>query len=178
MPKNTYIELAKTTLTTTASSVTFSSISGSYTDLVLVVVSATTHTLATFPYIRFNSDSGSNYSYTEVSGSGSVTLSAKDTNQTIGWLSPQYGSISTTVGDNVCITNIMNYSNSTTYKTYLNRANRANSALDYQGVEAVVGLWRNTNAITSILVGNRRGGVDYNFASGSTFTLYGIHGVA
>jgi hypothetical protein len=68
----------------------------------------------------------------------------------------------------------MDYSNSTTYKTWLSRANRASSALDYQGTDAVVGLWRSTAAITSITVKNRRGGVDYNFASGSNFKLYGI----
>jgi hypothetical protein len=72
------------------------------------------------------------------------------------------------------IFHIQNYSNSTTYKTWLSRANRASSALDYQGTDAVVGLWRSTAAITSITVKNRRGGVDYNFASGSNFKLYGI----
>jgi hypothetical protein len=170
----TYEPIATTTLGSAASSVTFSSISGAYTDLVLVMSAATTHTDATFPYMRFNGDSGSNYSYTEMNGDGTNATSARGSNQTIGWTSPQIGSISTTLGDNTTISNIINYSNSTTYKTYLSRANRASSALDYEGVEAVVGLWRNTAAITSILIGNRRLGVDYNFASGSTFTLYGI----
>jgi hypothetical protein len=124
--------------------------------------------------MRFNGDSGSNYSYTEMNGTGSSALSARDTNQTIAWTSPQMGSISNTVGDNTTIVNIMNYSNSTINKTYLSRANRAGSTLDYQGVEAAVGLWRNTAAITSVLIGNRRSGVDYNFSVGSTFSLYGI----
>lgn len=177
MATNTYVALATQTLTSTAASVTFSSISGAYTDLALEMQPATTHTSATFPYVRFNGDSGSNYSYTELNGNGTNATSARDTNQTIGWTSPQMGSISNTLGDNTSIVNIMNYNNSTTNKTYLSRANRAGSTLDYQGVEAVVGLWRNTAAITSVLVGNRRGGVDYNFSIGSTFTLYGIKAV-
>ena len=60
---------------------------------------------------------------------------------------------------------IMNYSNTTTYKTALSRSNNANT-----GTDAIVGLWRSTAAINSIVVlisGNQ-------FATGSTFTLYGI----
>jgi hypothetical protein len=171
---STYTPIYSTTLSATTASVTFSNIPTTYTDLVIVMSPATTHTLATFPYMRFNSDSGSNYSYTEVNGNGTSATSFRDVNQTIGWTSPQMASISNTLGDNTTIANIMNYSNATTYKTYLSRANRAGSTLDYQGVETAVGLWRNTAAITSVLIGNRRGGVDYNFAVGSTFTLYGI----
>jgi hypothetical protein len=174
MATNTYVALDETTLGTAVPSITFSSIPQGYTDLVVVMSPATTHTLATFTYMRFNGDSGSNYSYTEVNGNGTSATSFRDTNQTIGWTSPQMASISNTLGDNTTIVNVMNYSNSTTNKTYLSRANRAGSTLDYQGVEAAVGLWRNTAAITSILIGNRRGGVDYNFSVGSTFSLYGI----
>jgi hypothetical protein len=174
MATNTYVALDKVTVGTATPSITFSSIPQGYTDLVVVMSPATTHTLATFPYMRFNSDSGSNYSYTEVNGNGTSATSFRDVNQTIGWTSPQMASISNTLGDNTTIANIMNYSNATTYKTYLSRANRAGSTLDYQGVEAAVGLWRSTAAITSVLIGNRRGGVDYNFAVGSTFSLYGI----
>jgi hypothetical protein len=174
MATNTYVALDKVTVGTATPSITFTSIPQGYTDLVVVMSPATTHTLATFPYVRFNGDSGSNYSYTEVNGNGTSATSARDTNQTIGWTSPQMASISNTLGDNTTIVNIMNYSNSTTNKTYLSRANRAGSTLDYQGVEAAVGLWRNTAAITSVLIGNRRGGVDYNFSVGSTFSLYGI----
>jgi hypothetical protein len=170
----TYEPISTNTLGTATATVTFSSIPQTYTDLVLVISSATTHTSATFPYMRFNSDSGTNYSYTELTGTGSVTGSTRGTNQSLAWLAPEYGSISTTVGENTSIANIMNYSNATTYKTFLNRIGRASSALDYQGVETTVGLWRNTASITSILIANRRSGVDYNFAAGSTFTLYGI----
>jgi hypothetical protein len=169
----TYEPISTTTLSSAAASVTFSSISGSYTDLVLVMVAATTHSSATFPYLRFNSDSATNYSVTELYGTGSAAGSARDSSTSRGWIGFDI-SISTTVGNNVSTINVMNYSNTTTNKTWLARSNRADSALDYQGTNAIVGLYRSTSAITSIELRNSRGGTDYNFASGSTFTLYGI----
>ena len=63
------------------------------------------------------------------------------------------------------ICQIQNYSNATTYKTNISRAN---SASDY--TQAIVGLWRNTAAITSITILTSSG----TFNTGSTFTLYGI----
>jgi hypothetical protein len=59
----------------------------------------------------------------------------------------------------------MNYSNATTYKTALARTSEDGVAAAY------VGLWRSTSAITSITIDK---GSSDNFASGSTFTLYGI----
>ena len=69
--------------------------------------------------------------------------------------------------DTLTIINFPDYSNSNTYKPILSRSNKPN-----YHVEQKVGLWRNTNAITSITVFST--GSNPNFASGSTFTLYGI----
>ncbi len=60
--------------------------------------------------------------------------------------------------------NVMNYSNTTTYKTILSRSSDLYT-------EASVNLWRNTAAITSIIIGAQGA---YTFSAGSTFTLYGI----
>ena len=158
----TYEPLATNTLSSTASSVTFSSISGSYTDLILVasVGSASAEDLR----LRFNSDTGSNYSTTMLYGTGSAAGSARrssDSSITAGFY---WGGLSSTL--NALIIHIMNYSNATTYKTVLTRANNA-----AQEVDAFVGLWRSTSAITSVtLLPNNSA----SFASGSTFTLYGV----
>lgn len=170
---STYTPIATTTLGSAAASYTFSSIPSTYTDLVLVMVAATTHTSSTFPYIQFNSDTGTNYSATELYGNGTSAASARDSNTAKGWIGFDV-SLSTTVGESVSNVNVMNYANSTTYKTWLARTNRASSALDYYGTDAIAGLWRSTSAITSLTIKNSRGGTDYNFATGSTFTLYGI----
>jgi hypothetical protein len=159
---STYTPIATTTLGSSQSTVTFNSFSG-YTDLVLVTTAKTTSG-SNDAVIRFNSDSGSNYSSTFLSGTGSSAVSARATNATYAFLD-SYGWV-TSSDFNVSVTQIMNYSNSTTFKTVLARGNNAAA-----GVDAIVSLWRSTSAITSItilLAGS------LSFATGSTFTLYGI----
>lgn len=164
---STYEPIATTTTTTASPAITFSSISGTYTDLVLVISIRANSTPTSFGTgIRFNSDTGSNYSRTVLYGwSGSSAVSFRETNQTRIFQSAG----STTANQfNVIRYNIMNYSNSTTYKTVINRND------DVSDVTSVTaGLWRNTNAITSITItpydDNATG-----FATGCTFTLYGI----
>jgi hypothetical protein len=158
---STYEKIATNTLGSAASSVTFSSL-GSYTDIVIVSVPSITSGSAGVR-IRFNSDSGSNYSQTEIYGDGTSAASARNTNQTSGKLTDAI-SPSTNFNFNLLV-NVMNYSNATTYKTFLARGNIASG-----GTEAVVGLWRNTAAITSLELLPTAS----TFATGSTFTLYGI----
>jgi hypothetical protein len=122
---STYTPIATTTLGSAASSVTFSSIAGTYTDLRIVY--STVSSADAGNYLRFNSDSGSNYSNTTLFGNGSSAGSNRNTSST-----GMYGAFNSTV--------------------------------------AVVGLWRNTAAITQVVVFCDGA----NFASGSTFTLYGI----
>ena len=162
MPQ-TYTPIATTTLSSAAATVTFSSIAGTYTDLILIcqtsVASGTVQN-----QIQFNSDTGTNYSATILSGNGSVVLSTR--NSSVSQITLGYDDYNTTAIGQMSIVNIQNYSNTTTYKTTIQRGSNANT-----GVSATVGLWRSTSAITSILVKNS-GGV--NFVIGSTFTLYGI----
>jgi peptide methionine sulfoxide reductase MsrA len=153
---STYEPIATTTLGSTATSVTFSSITGSYTDLVLIFGGkGSTGGNVTF---QFNSDTGSNYSSTIIYGDGSSAGSVRGSNQS----SMNIGSTGTDITTNTF--SLMNYSNATTYKTVLGRYSRADE------VGAKVGLWRSTSAITNLVVAVSGG----NFSIGSTFTLYGI----
>lgn len=158
----TYDCIATTTLSSTASTVTFSSISGSFTDLVLIFSGTTTTGVES--RLRFNADSGTNYSSTYLAGTGSAAVSGRYTNGNEMFITT-YGTPSTDQGN--CIIHIQNYSNATTYKTVIVRGNRVTSGF---GPEATVGLWRSTSAITEIQL--RAGSTTW--ASGSTFTLYGI----
>jgi len=157
---STYTPIATTTLSSNQSSVTFNSFSG-YTDLILITnpKSATGNQSI---YIQFNSDTGTNYSRTVMYGDGSSASSSRDSSY--NYIRMGYNTGAQTAN----ITQIQNYSNSTTYKSTISRSNTYAGSAGY--VYASVGLWRNTAAITSILVGVDTG----NFESGSTFTLYGI----
>ena len=158
---STYSTIATYTLTSKQASVTFSSIPSTYTDLVLVMM--VDDNTSGYDWVRFNGDSGNNYSRTMVSGNGTSASSGRTTNSS-GY---DIGTGDTPPTFPLFIMNIMNYANTTTYKTFLSRFNRVS-----EGVQATVGLWRNTAAITSISINTPIGGADLNI--GSTFTLYGI----
>jgi hypothetical protein len=161
MPK-TYEPIATTTLSTATASVTFSTIPGTYTDLVLVA-SITGVSVATDPWIRINSDTGSNYSWTWLAGNGSTAYSERGSNN-----SKLYYSAISTIQNNVqnVIWNFNNYSNTTTYKTVLWRESDAGTE-----TAATVGLWRSTSAITAIEISLDS---SRTYSTGSMFTLYGI----
>jgi hypothetical protein len=163
MATSTYTPLYTNTLTSTASSVSITIPSG-YTDLVLVANGYIT-TSAQGIRIQFNGDTNSNYSNTVLAGTGSIAESARDANATSARLTYDAGWGTTTSDYAQINVSIMNYANTTTNKTFLSRASRANS-----GVDAIVGLWRGTSAITSIVVFPAAN----SFAIGSTFSLYGI----
>jgi len=159
---STYTPIATTTLGSATNLVSFTSISGSYTDLIFVFT-GTNATSSNGMRVRVNGDTGSNYSFTQLYGNGSSAASARGTSETSSSIFVEVGASQSTG-----IAHFQNYSNSTTYKTILSRGSAANTTAD-----ASVGLWRNTAAITSMEF-RLTGGATSNFATGSTFTLYGI----
>jgi hypothetical protein len=161
----TYTPIATQTLGSAASSVTFSSIPSTYTDLVLVTNSGCA-TVGTSIFFQVNGDTGSNYSTTYLYGNGTAVGSGRRTSQTTGAIA--FFAAMNTGFEHNSITSFLNYSNTTTFKTTISRGNRA-SANDFPAAETTVNLWRNTSAITSIVVS-----AGANFIVGSTFTLYGI----
>jgi hypothetical protein len=155
---STYTPIASVTLSSAQSSVTFSGIPQTYTDLVLVSDMSGSTTFNAL--LTYNSDSSSNYSETDILGDGTSATSSRLTNQTyirVGYIDS---------GRTMHRINVMNYTNSTTNKTTLLRWDTASAGY----VDARVGLWRSTSAITSLTLTTSTG----NFASGSTFNLYGV----
>lgn len=165
MPTNTYVALQTQTLGTAAASVTFSSIPQGYTDLVLVsqFTGSAVNNQINIQVGNGSVDTGSNYSYTQMYGTGSAAASAQSASQTSILLG--YTDTATTSIDSNLIANIQNYSNTTTNKTILSRGNSPARA-----TAAIVGLWRSTAAINTITVSTGSS----TFAVGSTFTIYGI----
>jgi hypothetical protein len=157
----TYEPIATQTLGSAVSSVTFSSIPSTYTDLVLVANASGTGPSSIL--LQFNADTTSNYSDTLMTGYLGSALSGRDTSATQIGTSWTGGSMNGLLIS--AIINLQNYSNTTTNKTVLARFNSPTSE-----VTAGVGLWRNTAAINTIRVLTSVN----TYATGSTFTLYGI----
>ena len=161
---NTYEAIATQTLGSAAASVTFSSIPGTYTDLVLIVNTGDTTNAGI--YMQFNGDTATNYSYTRLTGNGSTVTSQRSSNTAKTLVMGASISVPSTV-TGMFMLNIMNYANTTTYKTTIGNESAAAS-----GFVAKAFLWRSTAAISSILLADDGG----NILAGSTFSLYGIKG--
>lgn len=169
MATNTYVALDKITVSgTSTASVTFTSISQEYTDLVLVVSGSlyggANRTSFVVQVGNGSIDTGTNYSSTWVAGNGTTAVSSRYSNGT-NFLT---GHISEAVG--TTIVNFMNYANTSTYKTFIARGNSMGQVGSFD-VGGFASLWRSTSAINTIKIYPNDGSF-YN--SGSTFSLYGI----
>lgn len=163
----TYESLATTTLSSTTATVTFSSISSDYTDLVLVCNNVKSVAAGATILIRFNNDSSAIYSHIELYGNGTTATSTKTSSGTNTPIQYFIG-VGTANEGVVNVTNIMNYANTTSYKMVLARENNSPDP-NYPGSGLIIGTWRGTAAINRIdLIGNS------SFTSGSVFTIYGI----
>ena len=165
----TYTPIASITLGATAASVTFSSIPSTYTDLIVTgqIIGAAQDNLV----LRFNSDTGSNYSHTTLWSNGSTVASLRRTNATYSYIIGE-GLLPTAANTFASISiNINNYANTTTNKTLLARSGTNNAT--YPEISLLTGLWRSTAAITSVSLITPSGSY---LATGSTFNLYGILG--
>lgn len=160
----TYEPIAKQTLASPSSSITFSSITGTYTDLVLILNAKTAAGGIQLLKTRVGNgsiDTATNYSCTWIGGYNGGTFSSRDTSSN--------AAIDMRISDaawSSMILQFQNYSNSTTNKTFFTRSNNPNDEI-WQGVN----LWRSTNAINTIQVFPDGG---QSFATGTEASLYGI----
>lgn len=171
----TYEPISSVTLSAnTASVIVMSNIPSTYTDLILVanVYAKFTSTSAAGMNLRFNSDNTAVYSSTLMGGDGTNQTSFRITGQT-------FMEIAAIMAQNVTsittfppvIAHIMNYKNTGVFKTVLSRSNSEDGTnTTSRRVRAYAGLWRKTDAITSITLTTDA----TEYLTGSTFTLYGI----
>ena len=161
---NTYTQIASTTLSSASSLVTFSSIPGTYTDLVLVGSIQCDNTSF---YIRCNSDTTNKYSATLLSGDGSAASSERFSQTDLGGngIYTKGNTFPSSSSFGIGIWNFLNYSNTTTYKTILSRVGSAGLS-----TRAIVNLYASTSAITQLDIRPFSG----TMAAGTTFNLYGI----
>lgn len=165
MPK-TYEPIATTTLTTATGTVDLTSIPGTFTDLIIVVQGTTTVDNYDVQ-MYFNNDTTSGlYSKTQIEGNGTSIYNGRTSNANFIGLNSNIGNDDTI--PSIIVLQFNNYANTTTFKTVLSRETMWATA--DKGTALRVGLWRNTNAITSVSL--KANGSTWK--SGSSFTLYGI----
>jgi hypothetical protein len=160
---STEVAIATQTLGSAASSITFSSIPSTYTDLRVTITGLSTTNNVNM-CVRFNGDTGSNYSYTQLYGNSSSASSGNSVSQTTMYLSA--GALYTATPTFYSF-DTFSYTGST-YKTSLTTESGDTNGSGY--VNRQVCLWRSTSAITTILLYPSSG----NFATGFTATLWGI----
>lgn len=164
----TYEPIASQTLSSNATSVEFTGISSAYTDLILVVriIPQDTTNPAIIGQVGNGSiDTGSNYSMTNLYGTGSTAASNRTSSLTYITFSREAGIGNTTSTAFTGVYQFMSYANTNVFKTILEASGVASN-----GVARSVGLWRSTSAIDRIKLSVSAGG----FGTNSAFSLYGI----
>jgi hypothetical protein len=159
----TYEPIQTTTLTTAETTINFNTITGAYTDLVLVAylqMSSSGNTV----YSTVN-NAAANYLINYISGGTQGPSAGRGTDITFGyglggWA---YGYSS---GRFTIVAHFLNYSNTTTHKTIL--SNWADASANN---EMFVNIYPSTTAISSIQLKNNG---TQTFNVGSQVTLYGI----
>ena len=162
MATNTYVALQSQTLSTTATSVTFTSIPSTYTDLVLVY-SGTVNTTGMEIRGTLNSDAGGNYTFTVLNGNTTTPSSSR---AGVRNFFSTYQSNGTSSSIGTVIWNFQNYAKTGIYRTILSRTSDPGAEVDAHGTT-----WLNSaNAIDTIYLYPNTGA----FSAGCTFSLYGI----
>ena len=154
----TYEPIATNTLSSSASSITFSSIPSTYTDLKLIFSGLSS--ASTQATLKFNSDNNAFYSYTVLQGNG--TSASGDITGGLTEMYPTYQNLNSTTPRGF-IADIFSYTSSSS-KTCL-----IQSVMDTVAVLRQVSMYRSANTISSLTILNSN-----SFLAGTTASLYGI----
>jgi hypothetical protein len=171
---NSFESIATANGTGGSATITFSSIPSGYQHLQIRGRIRSTDTVSTYidTLIRFNSDTGSNYVYHSLYGSPSTTTATGAITQTSARIlrSATNDLVTANVLGTVII-DIHDYASTTKNKTV--RVFSGNDRSDANGTVGLSsGLWRNTNAVTSISLLCNTGA----WTTQTQFALYGIKG--
>ena len=166
--------------TGSSSVITFSSIPSTYTHLQIRFTAKNSINQnwanGSRLFVRFNSDTGSNYAWHRLAGDGSAASTNGGASQsniyTDYCVAANGGSITNIHGTGII--DIHDYAVTTKNKTIRTfTGSDANNISYYPAIGLTSGLWMNTSAITSITLTDESSS---NFLSSSVFSLYGIKG--
>jgi hypothetical protein len=168
----TYTLISSNVLSSSAASVTFSAIPATYTDLVLRI-SGRSDAASTQDSvrIRFNGNSSSIYSRTQLFGGGTSGTQGSSNSSNIDRILAPYvdgdSATASTFGSNEIY--IPSYLASQNKPVSVFGVSETNATGTYMGVSAA--LFSSTTAISSMVIAPENGS---NWLSGSSFYLYGI----
>lgn len=171
-----YDSIATTTVGAGGSStISFSSIPSTYKHLQLRYLARDTTGVAdiTGIVLRFNSDSGSNYTrhYLLSDGGGPYGGVSGSTTYINGGLVVSGGTAASIFA--TAVIDILDYSDTNKYKTYKVLSGAETNSTSPKGyIDYESALWRSTSAVSSITITLATG----NYAQYSQFALYGIKG--
>ncbi len=157
-----------------AASISFTSIPSTYTHLQIRQISRTARSGVDVTYLKmnFNGATGTAYSYHALIGNGSTTSTDATTNDGSIPLLRSTGGNAISNNFAPMVIDIFDYANINKFKTTRTlggaELNQASSEIVFQS-----GLWRSTDAITSIAFTDA---TNANFLQYSSFALYGIKG--
>lgn len=162
-----YVPLANTTLASNSATVSFSSISGSYRDLILIAQGRSNRSgqYNDLYNITFNG-STSGYSRVVAYGSGTSTGSFTDASISGCWQNGLTAALAPSGNLGFLKMQVMDYSATDRHKTLLNNEDNTANEMSMSAYR-----WANTSAITSMTIAPLIGTL---FLAGSTFSLFGV----
>jgi hypothetical protein len=153
-----------------AASISFTSIPGTYQHLQIRGITRSPD--ASYITAQFNADTGSNYNTHIIYAEPGTVAAAATANDSKFYVSRSnyFASTSTMFGAGIC--DILDYADTNKYKTTRTLTGNDTNGTAGQAILYASGSWRNTAAVTSILIYPTSG----NFSQYTQFALYGIKG--
>jgi hypothetical protein len=168
-----YDALASVTIASdsTTNLIYFTGIPGDYTHLQLRMYARSQRSqLGDAVYMRFNGDSGNNYSRHQITGDGSTVSSSGFAPENVVFLGTVPGNLNNTSIFGVGVIDILDYASSTKNKTV-----RGLDGYDANGSgisEMRYHSWQSTAPVGSLVIANYSSGDFFN--AGTQFALYGV----
>jgi len=155
MPTITYTPIATITLATSASNITFTGLSGSFRDLVII---GDTYMSSGSMEIRYNADSGAFYPYVFLKAAGGID----SYNDTLTQISPTSGVGDSATSPTSFKMDVFDYAQTDKHKQAMIRIGRS----DWTAIHTV--RYAKTDAITSVSF------IGGTYVAGSTISIYGV----
>ena len=173
---NSYESISTINVSTSVSSVTFSSIPSTYKHLQIRAMSRanTAGERNNLFYLTYNGDTAANYSWHALDGNGASIYGEGAGSQSIARTGQSTAAAALSGNMGVAIIDILDYASTDKYKTLKSLTGFDNNGAGELYFNSTN--WRSLSAVTSITLNAFQGNGASSFVSPSQFALYGIKG--